>query len=193
MGKPRVSKAKRDPKGKREDNVKSEPASDSPIPQESREMSVPIKQEPLSYAFENRLTPRLTPGPSSMPPTSISPNTSLTIHPRFLTPCSDADMFSPSPSMTPSPAGEMIASHNSFDYRGSPCPDHTDQMWQHAPPYTTFAAATATYPYEEYGAGSCEHPHMQNQSQVHLGLPTQTIESDGDYVDVKHEDWDPNY
>ncbi|KAI1381479.1 hypothetical protein F4677DRAFT_127079 [Hypoxylon crocopeplum] len=187
----RVSKTtKKDLKGKKDEHIKSETASESPAPQESIETPAPrIKQESSPFSFESRLTPRLTPGPSPMsigPTMPATPVHSGVIQPRLLTPCGDGDLFTPSPTMTSSPASEMFNSQNSFDFRGSPCPDHNDPSWAHGPQYNSFAT---TYPFG-YGPGSYEHPHMHHHSPMDLELRSQTVESDRDYINVKQEDWD---
>ncbi|KAI1210583.1 uncharacterized protein F4807DRAFT_52751 [Annulohypoxylon truncatum] len=185
--KSRVSKSKKEPRSRKDESVKSEPAPDSPELHDSIETPPPrIKQESPYPSFESRLTPRLTPGPGSMPPPMH--HTSGVIQPRLLTPCSDVDLFSPSPSLMSSPNSDMITAHSSFDYRASPCPDHNDPMWPSVP---SFAAYSPTYPFDEYGAGPCEHPQMHPHPQVHLGLPSQPIEPNEDWVDVKREaSWD---
>ncbi|KAI4869038.1 hypothetical protein F4820DRAFT_60128 [Hypoxylon rubiginosum] len=189
----RVTKSKKEAKGKKDEIVKSEsvpPSSMSPEPplaQDSREGTATIiKQESSPYSFDYRLTPRLTPGP-----TSAMSHTPGLIQPRLLTPCSDGDGYSPSPSLTSSPVGDLINPQSSFDYRSSPCPERPDPMWSQVPSFPTFGATT--YSFDAYENGSCEpceHPHMHHQSAANLGLPTQSIESEGDYIVVKHEDWD---
>ncbi|KAI2473357.1 hypothetical protein F4781DRAFT_427374 [Annulohypoxylon bovei var. microspora] len=189
LSKSRVSKSKKEPRARRDENVKSEPAPDSPEPHDSIEAPPPrIKQESPYPTFESRLTPRLTPGPVPMSAIQNMANTSGVIQPRLLTPCSDIDMFSPSPPLMSSPSSGMITSPNSFEFRESPCPDHNDPMWPTVPPY---AAYSPSYPFDEYGAGHCEHPHMHPHAQVHLGLPSQSNEPNEDWVDVKREaSWD---
>ncbi|KAI1764314.1 hypothetical protein GGR53DRAFT_324254 [Hypoxylon sp. FL1150] len=197
-GKSRVTKSKKEPKGKKNSIVKSEsvlPESVSPEPQfaqDSREGSATvIKQETTPYSFDHRFTPRLTPGmtpgPTSAMSMSSAPNV---IQPRFLTPCSDIDRFSPSPALTSSPVGDFP--QHSFDYRSSPCPERPDPMWSQVPPFPT-SYGPAAYSFDAYENGSCEpceHPQMRHESPVHIGLPTQSIETEGDYIVVKNEDWD---
>ncbi|KAI1084482.1 hypothetical protein F5B20DRAFT_298110 [Whalleya microplaca] len=188
--KPRIRKSKKDSTSRKDESVKSESAPESPVPQEMLDMPdmpetpVPkIKQENSQYGFDSRLTPGLTPGPTSAPPTMS--NTPAVIQPRFLTPCSETESFTPSPMLASSPTSDMINSPSSFDFAGPSCSDHTDPAWQHGPAYTNFA----TYAFDDYGIGSCEYQHMHHH-QVHLGLPNQTIEADGDHIDVKNEDRD---
>ncbi|KAI1461079.1 hypothetical protein F4805DRAFT_312929 [Annulohypoxylon moriforme] len=187
--KSRVTKSKREPRSKKDGSFKCEPTPDSPELHDSIETPPPrIKQEGSPYppSFDSRLTPRLTPGPGSMPPPMQNP--SGVIQPRLLTPCSDLDMFSPSPTLMSSPNSDMITSHNSFEFRGSPCPDHNDPMWASVPPYPAYSPS---YPYDEYGNGPYHHTHMPLNQQVHLGLPSQQIEPNEDWVDVKRESsWD---
>lgn len=187
--KSRVTKAKKGLRGKKTEGIKSEPTSESPMPQGSSVSPPPpsiVKQESSPYSFESRLSPRLTPGPGQIPVAPTMANTPTVIQPRLLTPSSDMDMFSPSPGLTPSPTtGELLNPSNSFDFRSSPCPD-TEAAWAHAPPYTTFAAAA--YTYDDYG--SYDHPHMHHHAQLPLGMSHHSIESDADYVNVKREDWD---
>ncbi|KAI2632438.1 hypothetical protein GGR54DRAFT_35303 [Hypoxylon sp. NC1633] len=191
--KSRVSKSKKGSKARKDEPIKSEPVSESAAPRESIETPPPrIKQEGGPFVFDTRLTPRLTPGftPGLSPGpsrTSVGPTMPNTpnnvIVPRFLTPCGDVDMFSPSPSITTSPTSDMLNSNNSFDFRDSPCPDPSNPAWSHGPPLNHFANA---YPFN-YGTGPCEqHTHMQ-PPEMELGRP---IESNADFVDVKREDWD---
>ncbi|KAL7624399.1 hypothetical protein AAE478_005963 [Parahypoxylon ruwenzoriense] len=191
--KSRVTKSKKDAKEKRDEHVKSEPTPEPRTSPRPLEMTSPkIKQEALQHSFESRLTPGLTPGPTSMSNASTVPNTPSMIQPRFLTPCSDIDVFSRSPTLSPGPISEIVGSQqspHSFEFHGMRCADNADPMWSHAPAYTTFAAAA--YPYDDYGAGSCEHPHMHHSP--HLGLLNHSIESDADYVVVKHEEWDERH
>ncbi|KAI1101934.1 hypothetical protein F4804DRAFT_283767 [Jackrogersella minutella] len=185
--KSRVTKSKREPRAKKDESFKSEGTPDSPEPQDSCETPPRIKQESSPYSFENRLTPRLTPGPGPMPPTSNMTSTPGVIQPRLLTPCSD-DMFSPSPPLMSSPTSDLINTpQGSFDFRGSPCPDRPDPMWTSIPSYPAFSPS---YPFDDYGAGPCDHPHMHPHQQAHLGLPSQVNEPDGDWADVKREPWD---
>ncbi|KAI0884755.1 uncharacterized protein GGS22DRAFT_146626 [Annulohypoxylon maeteangense] len=183
--KSRVTKSKKEPRLRKGENVKSELALDSPELHDSIETTPPrIKQESPYPSFESRLTPRLTPGPGSMPPPMH--NTSGVIQPRLLTPCSDMDMFSPSPTLMSSPGTDLIP-RNSFEFRESPCPNHNDPMWPSVPSYPAYSPS---YPFEDYGAGHCEHPHMHPQ-QVHLGLPSQPIDPNEEWVNVKREaSWD---
>ncbi|KAI1425621.1 hypothetical protein F5Y12DRAFT_363289 [Xylaria sp. FL1777] len=185
--KSRVTKSKKDSKNKRDDHMKSEsPGPESPH-SASPELQLPtsqkIKQESSSSAYD-RMTPALTPGPVSAPPTAMPNNT--TLHNRFLTPCSDIDTFAPSPAMTSSPTSDMIQSQGSFDFHAPPCSDHVDPAWTHGSSY--FAAA---YPYDDYTNTTCDHQHFQHSlhSQCSLGLPSQSIESDIEQADVKREDW----
>ncbi|KAI2783054.1 hypothetical protein F4815DRAFT_491694 [Daldinia loculata] len=188
QGKNRVAKSKKDPKGKKDELVKLESALDSlpesSVTPEPSEMPAPkIKQESAPYSFDDRFTPRLTPGPSGpIPAASISSNHGV-IQPRFLTPGSDSDFFSPSPTLTSSPASEMITSQHSFSFRDSPCPDHPDPMWPSVPHYSAFGAGSS---FDEFRASPCEPPHVH--SHPHM-LPFRTVECDEDYVDVKLE-WD---
>ncbi|OTA65226.1 hypothetical protein K449DRAFT_263832 [Hypoxylon sp. EC38] len=187
--KSRISKPRKGSKGKKDDSVKSESTPDPSGPQESFEISAPrIKQEHSQYGFNSRLASRLTPDSGTMPCPPTMPNTPGMIQPRLLTPCSD-DMFSPTATLASSPVSDMINSQNSsFEFRGSPCPDHGDPMWPSVPPYATF---TPTYSFDDYGARACDHPHTHvHPSQVHLGLPSQSNDSEVDFVDVKHEPWD---
>ncbi|KAI0008458.1 hypothetical protein F4779DRAFT_448063 [Xylariaceae sp. FL0662B] len=181
----RVTKSKKGSNAKKSKDVKAESTTESPAPPEIPELPAPkIKQETLQYGFDNRLTPGLTPGPTSAPPTMS--NTPTVIQPRFLTPCSDTDSFTPSPTLTSSPTSDMINTQNTFDFAGPSCSDHTDPAWQHGPAYTTFANS---YPFDDYGLGSCDQ-HMHHHQQAHFAILNQTIEGDGDDIDVKHEDWD---
>ncbi|OTB05376.1 hypothetical protein M426DRAFT_138938 [Hypoxylon sp. CI-4A] len=187
--KARVTK-KRGPRAKKDDNIKPELTPEPPMLHETTEMSPPpppiIKQESSPYNFNSRLTPRLTPGPGPMSATSSVGNTYSVIQPRFLTPCSDTDMFSvsPSPGLTSSPVDDMFHSHGSFDYRNSPCPQRPDPMLTSNP---TYPAYSPNYPYEEYGAGSCEFPHMHQHSQMQLTMPTHSSDLDDEYVEIKYE------
>ncbi|KAI1411731.1 hypothetical protein F5Y13DRAFT_164937 [Hypoxylon sp. FL1857] len=184
----RVTKLRKGSKGKKDENVKAESTPDPPGPQESFEAPPPrIKQESSQYNY-NRFALRLTPDSGPMPCGPTMPNTPNVIQPRLLTPCSD-DMFSPNATLASSPVSDMLNSQNSsFEFRGSPCPDHTDPMWPSVPSYPTFAP---NYSFDDYGARPCDHPHPHvHPSQVHLGLPTQPNESEADFVDVKHEPWD---
>ncbi|TGJ88054.1 hypothetical protein E0Z10_g723 [Xylaria hypoxylon] len=186
--KSRVTKSKKDSKNKKDDSVKSEsstpgsPHTASPEPPQPP--SQKIKQENSSYNYNSRMTPALTPGPVSMPPTAI-PNTTM-IQNRFLTPCSDTDTFVASPAMASSPTSDMIHSQNSFDFHAPPCPDHIDPAWPHGTSY--FAAA---YPFEDYTNTACDHQHFQHSlhPQCQLSLPSQSIENDIEQADVKREDW----
>ncbi|KAI0428995.1 hypothetical protein F5Y09DRAFT_271520 [Xylaria sp. FL1042] len=185
--KSRVTKSKKDPKNKKSDNIK--PESSAPGPSHSASPEPPpsnsqkIKQESSSYAYSNRMTPALTPGPVSMPPVAI-PSTTM-LHNRFLTPCSDNDTFGASPTMASTPTSDMIQSQTSFDFHAPPCPDHVDPTWTHGTSY--FAAA---YPFDDYST-PCDHQHIQHalHSQCTIGLPSQSIESESEQADVKREDW----
>ncbi len=186
--KSRVTKSKKDLKNKADSNMKSEssapgsPHSVSPEPPLSS--SQKIKQESSSYTYNNRMTPALTPGPISVPPTSL-PNTVM-LQNRFLTPCSDTDTFAASPAMASSPASDMIHSQASFDFHAPPCPEHIDPAWTHGTSY--FAAA---YPFDDYTNTTCDHQHLQHSlhSQCPLGLPSQSVEGDIEQANVKREDW----
>jgi hypothetical protein len=186
LPKSRVTKSKKDPKSRNDDSVKSEPAAGSP-PTTSPEPPQPapqkIKQE-NPYAYNNRLTPALTPGPVSMPPTAMSNTTML--QNRFMTPCSDTDTFPTSPAMSSNPATDMVHSQGSFDFHTSPCPDHADPTWPHGTSY--FAAA---YPFEDYTSNTCNHQHLHHtlHPHGHLGLPSQSIETDVERAEVKREEW----
>ncbi|KAI1485007.1 hypothetical protein F5X96DRAFT_675056 [Biscogniauxia mediterranea] len=179
--KSRVTKSKKDPKGKKDENVKSEPVARSPTPPQPIESPAPkIKQENPQYPFNSRLTPGLTPGPMSTSPTL--PNTPV-IQPRLLTPCSDTDVFAPTPAMVSSPS-DMFNSPNPFDFHTASCADHTNPAWQHG---TTYSAFDAAFPFDHYGPTSCDHSHIHHG----LTMPNQSIEGDAEhYVDVKHEEWD---
>ncbi|KAI0900427.1 hypothetical protein F4806DRAFT_155676 [Annulohypoxylon nitens] len=186
----RITKSKKEPRSRKEESVKSEPTPEPKL-HDSIETSPPrIKQESPYPSFESRLTPRLTPGPGSMPPPIQ--HVPGTIHPRLLTPCSDMDMFSPSPPLMSSPTSDMIAPQNGLDYRAdyraSPCPDHNDPMWPNAPMFTAYSP---NYAFDEYGPVVSDRalPH----AQVHLGLPTQQIDANEDWIHVKREaSWDPS-
>lgn len=188
--KPRVTKSKKDPKGRKDDGAKSEssPPESPPTtaPDPPQPMPPKIKQENPQYAYNSRLTPALTPGPVSVQPTTI-PNTSM-LQNRFLTPCSDTDTFPPSPVMAPSPTSDMLHTQNSYDFHAPLCPDHIDPNWPHGTSY--FAAA---YPFEDYTNTACDHHHLQHarHSQCLLGLPSQSIETDMEqaHAEVKREDW----
>ncbi|KAH9883492.1 hypothetical protein F4778DRAFT_801841 [Xylariomycetidae sp. FL2044] len=200
--KARVTKSKKDPKGRKDgpENPKPEPEVDSPAPsiESSPAPSEPpaprIKQENTSFGGYNmRLTPGLTPGPTSVPvpnPTAMSSAMANppTIQPRFLTPCSDTDMRS-SPALTSSPASEMVHSQNSCDYHPSPSPfpEPANSPWQ---PGHTYSAFAAPYPYDDFGRHPCDHQPMYPHLHSHLGFPNPSIESESDHVDVKHERWD---
>ncbi|KAI0181907.1 hypothetical protein GGR52DRAFT_60356 [Hypoxylon sp. FL1284] len=188
----RVTKAKKDAKGKKDDIVKSEPVppeSVSPEPQlaqDAREGSTTIIKQESPYSFDYRRTPRLTPGPTSAA-MSCTPGV---IQPRLLTPSTEADRFSPSPALSSSP-GDFVTPQTSFDYRSSTCPERPDPMWSQVPTFPTYATSAYSFePYENRSCEPCEHPHVHQQSPVQLGLPTQSIESEGDYIVVKNEDWD---
>ncbi|KAI1269448.1 hypothetical protein F5Y18DRAFT_98652 [Xylariaceae sp. FL1019] len=191
--KSRVTKSKKDSKSKRSpDSVKSESAAGSPpAPSPEPPLSAPrvIKQENLHYPYNSRLTPALTPGPPSMP--LPIPPASMTSAPmlqtRFLTPCSDADMYASSPVLACSPASDMVHSQNSYDYHESPCPEPVDPAWPHN--NTHFADA---FPFHDYSAPPCDHQHMYHTQHMQdpLTLPNQSIEESMDRVDVKHEDWE---
>ncbi|KAI0457297.1 hypothetical protein F5B21DRAFT_102640 [Xylaria acuta] len=195
--KSRVTKSKKDSKSRKDDSVKSEasapesPPTASPEPPQPQPQPQPqpiaqqkIKQENAPYNYNNRMTPALTPGPVSVPPITI-PNTTM-IQNRFLTPCSDTDAFSPSPAMASSPASEMIHSQSSYDFHAPPCPEHVDPTWPHGSSY--FAAA---YPFEDYTHTPCDHQHLQHplHSQCHLGLPSQSIETETEQAEFKREEW----
>ncbi|KAI2620199.1 hypothetical protein GGS26DRAFT_315889 [Hypomontagnella submonticulosa] len=188
----RVSKLKKDAKAKRDEAVKSELASESLAPQEPSETSAPkIKQESSPYpGFDSRLTPRLTPGftpgPAPMPAGSTMPNMSGIIHPRFLTPASDTDSFSPG-TLRSSPASDIFSPQMSFEYRDSPCPERPDPMLTSAPTLTAFAP---NHPFDNYGNGHCDHPQIHPYSPMQMELPSQSIELEEDYVHVKNEEWD---
>ncbi|KAH8166444.1 hypothetical protein CIB48_g1810 [Xylaria polymorpha] len=189
--KSRVTKSKKDSKSKKDGSVKSETSTpESPLaaspepPQPQPTVQQKIKQENVPYNYNSRMTPALTPGPVSVPPITI-PNTTM-IQNRFLTPCSDTDTFSPSPVMASSPASEMIHSQTSFDFHAPPCPEHIDPTWQHGTSY--FAAA---YPFEDYTNTHCDHQHLQHplHSQCHLGLPSQSIETEIEQAEFKREEF----
>jgi hypothetical protein len=88
--------------------------------------------------------------------------------------------------MASSPASDMIHSQASFDFHLSACPDHIDPAWTHGTSY--FAAA---YPFEDYTSAACDHQNLHHtlHPQVHLALPSQTIEADSRHADVKREEW----
>ncbi|KAI1324135.1 hypothetical protein F5Y16DRAFT_316305 [Xylariaceae sp. FL0255] len=187
----RVTKAKKDPKNRKEGaaNIKAEaaaesPSADSPEPPEPSPRK--IKQETnMQFAYNNRMTPALTPGPPSAPSTSLTSVPML--QPRFLTPCSDTDMYSPSPALASSPANDMVHSQSSFDFHGPSYTEHAESAW----PHTTTHFANA-FSFDDYTAAACDHQHLYHthRAQHHLPLPSQSVEGDMDQVDVKHEDWE---
>ncbi|KAI1753032.1 hypothetical protein F4782DRAFT_95997 [Xylaria castorea] len=191
--KSRVTKSKKASTRRNDDSVKSEtsmapespPAASPEPPQPQPAAQQKIKQENTPYNYNNRMTPALTPGPVSVPPITI-PNTTM-IQNRFLTPCSDPDSFSPSPAMASSPVSEMIHSQSPFDFHAPPCPEHVDPTWAHGSSY--FAAA---YPFEDYTSTPCDHQHLQHSlhPQCHLGLPSQSIETEIEQAGLKRE-WSP--
>ncbi|KAI1170567.1 hypothetical protein F4777DRAFT_107109 [Nemania sp. FL0916] len=191
--KSRVTKSKRDPKGKNDDGTKSEPSVQGSPPAVSPDPPQPSplrikEEEPSSHGYHNRLTPALTPGPVPAPPATTVPNASI-MQNRFLTPCSDTDNTYPaSPVVAHSPASEMLHSQNSFDFPAPPCHDHADPSWPHGTSY--FAAA---YPYEDYASIPCDHHHLQHAPHppYQVALPSQSIETDVEHAqaDVKRENW----
>ncbi|KAI1388361.1 uncharacterized protein F4822DRAFT_243209 [Hypoxylon trugodes] len=185
--KSRVSKAKKEPRMKKTELVKLEPAPDSPVFREPTETPAPeIKQENSPYNY-NRFTPRLTPGPGPGPSPieKVVPNTPAMIQPRYLTPASDIDMFSPSPSLTPSPVGDMMSAHTSFDFRGSPCPERPDPMWSAVPSYTSYPPS---YSIDDYGMRPCDHPHMYQTTHMRADFTSLSPSPEADYVHIKRED-----
>ncbi|KAI5864205.1 hypothetical protein GGS23DRAFT_487498 [Durotheca rogersii] len=196
--KSRVSKSKKDPKGKKDEAIKSElapqrPPTPPPLPESVLRK---IKQETPQLSLEPRLTPARTPAPASLASLPNTPglmSAAAEMPSRFLTPCSDLDLFAPAGALPPSPGSDLAGAPPpppAFDFHGlSACPEHADPVWPHsplAPPCGPFAPA---YPFDDYAGVLCEHPHV-HPAQLHLGLPTQSIESDAEYADVKHEDWD---
>ena len=202
--KSRVTKSKKEPKTKKNDKAKAEPSTSStpsppppPLPK-SREtapsptpsapsapLPVPrVKQEVshhgLDGVWETRLTPRLTPGPVPPPmsapaPTPSMSTTPLTIQPRLLTPCSEADVFSP---LSASPASDMI--NMPYDY--SPLPAH-GQAW-HQP--MSYSSPANSYPFNDFPM-SCDHQHHPDN----FALLNKSIEDDGEHcAGVKQERWD---
>ncbi|OTB12901.1 hypothetical protein K445DRAFT_25032 [Daldinia sp. EC12] len=190
QAKNRVTKAKKDPKEKRDGRIKLENAlqslpESSATPESSETPAPEIKQERVPYDFGDRFTPRLTPGPSNtISAASVLQNNYGVIQPRFLTPCSDNDFFSPSPALTSSPVGDMITSQNSFNFRDSPCPERPDPMWPSVPHYPTYGASSS---FDEFRSSPCEQSYPHSHAQAHRGLPYRTIEVEEDYVDVKTE------
>ncbi|KAI0202583.1 hypothetical protein F4808DRAFT_66992 [Astrocystis sublimbata] len=211
----RVTKSKKDPKAqqhksRKDDNVKSETASapESPVTRAASPEPVPpppsqpkpqqkIKQEPMAYNHNSRMTPSLTPGPVSVPPPLTITNPSTIMHHRFLTPSSDTDAFSPSPALAPSPTGMEFPQHSqmTYDIHGH---DQLDPTWAHLPSY--FAAAA--FPYEELMHSPCDHQHLSHQHQLHsqgqghgqcqYHMPSQSIESDNNMerqMEFKREEW----
>ena len=194
--KSRVTKSKKDPKPKKNDKAKAEPsASPAPPPSKSRETApsptpsppVPVskvKQEVSHHGLEDywdsRLTPRLTPGPVPPPmsapaPTPSMSTTPLTIQPRLLTPCSEADVFSP---LSASPASDMI--NMPYDY--SPLPAH-GQAW-HQP--LSYSSPANSYTFNDFTM-SCDHQHHPDN----FALLNKSIEDDGEHcAGVKQERWD---
>ncbi|KAI2625551.1 hypothetical protein GGS21DRAFT_307732 [Xylaria nigripes] len=188
----RVTKSKKDSKGRKDDSMKSESATpattaeSTPAPslEPPNQASQKIKQESNQYTYNSRLTPALTPSPVSAPTPAASSATML--QNRFLTPCSDTDKFSASSVMTSSPTSDMMHSHTPFDFHGPPCPDH-DPSWPHSG--TSYFAAA--YPFDDYANTPCDHQHLQHvlHSQCQMGLPTQSIEADMEQANVKREEW----
>ncbi|KAI0518311.1 hypothetical protein F5B22DRAFT_645077 [Xylaria bambusicola] len=184
----KVTKSKRTSKPKKQATVKSESTTlESPHDASSESpssTSQKIKQESV-YNYNNRMTPALTPGPVSVPSTTIS-NTAM-LQNRFLTPVSDTDVFAASPIMASTPTTDMMHSQAHFDFQASSYPDNVDSTWAHGTSHFT-----AAYPFDEYtNTGTYEHAHLQPSlhPQYSLGLPSQSIENDIEPADVKREDW----
>ncbi|KAI0025882.1 hypothetical protein F4780DRAFT_774732 [Xylariomycetidae sp. FL0641] len=188
--KSRVTKPKKDGKGKKDDAVKSEPAGDSSAPGEPSSAPSPpnIKQETPSYGYDNRLTPGLTPAPMTSVPTMAS---TPVIQPRLLTPCSDTDAFATASALASSPApSHMMNSTSTFDFATPPCPDHIDPAWQHHSPYSAFTG----YHFDHFDPAACDPAHMHTHHPGHLTLPCRSTEDDNEHLTadmVKREDWDP--
>ncbi|KAI1800849.1 hypothetical protein F4811DRAFT_491638 [Daldinia bambusicola] len=186
----RVTKSKKDPKEKKDVRVKLEGAlqflpDSSATPEPSETPAPEIKQERVPYDFGDRFTPRLTPGPSSaMLAASVLQRNHGVIQPRFLTPCSDTDFFSPSPALASSPTGDMMASPASFSFRDSPCPERPDPMWSSVPHYSAYGSGAS---FDEFRSSPCEGPYAHSHSQAPQGHPYRTIEVEEDYVVVKAE------
>ncbi|KAI8963423.1 hypothetical protein F5Y11DRAFT_346593 [Daldinia sp. FL1419] len=188
QGKNRVTKARKNPKAKNGEHVKFEAAletyAESSMTPEPSEMPAPrIKEESVPpYGFDDRFTPRLTPAPSDPIPSALILRNNGVIQPRFLTPGSDNDLFSPSPTITSSSASEMITTPGSFGFRdspfrNSPCPERPDPMWPSVPHY-------ASTSFDEFRGSPREQPQMHSHTQM---LPCQTVEPDNDCITVKHE------
>ncbi|KAI1341925.1 hypothetical protein F5Y15DRAFT_375687 [Xylariaceae sp. FL0016] len=182
--KSRVTKSKKDLKTRREDTVKTESVASSPCDvSESVEPQPPrVKREASHFNLDSRLTPGLTPAPI---PTPTSMSNAHIISTRLLTPCSDSEGFTRTPVLTASPTNEMMYNAAPFDFHTSPFPEQLDPAWPHG---TTFFNA-ATFPNESFGS-SCDHPRMQHHTQAQYDMPSHSIETETDHVDVKHEDWD---
>ncbi|ORY64470.1 uncharacterized protein BCR38DRAFT_485617 [Pseudomassariella vexata] len=177
--KTRVTKSKKDQKGRKDDNVKSESVADSASNGEPFKQAAPkIKQEntPTQNTFENRLTP----GAMSAVPTTSVPHV---IHPRLLTPCSDTDAFAPSQGPTSSPASEMLNPQASYSFP-APHYGHEHTNWQTGVMYPF----DAPQDFDPYGM-ECGHQHVPHHPGD-MFAPHHMGDTEEGHANVKHESWD---
>lgn len=200
--KSRVTKSKKDSKGKANESFKSESTTSTPSTQELPETEPShhvqpqrIKQERPHYEFDNRLTPGVTPSPMPPPPTVMGhPNT---IQPRLLTPCSDGDGYTPSPIMAPSPDSEMFESQPSLMYDGLSLGPYrhtfTNAAWPHGPA-PSYPGYDNPYQYQDQTVNPyniLHHHHMpQHHHQHHTHSPAPTIEREEELPRVKNEEYE---
>ncbi len=180
--KSRVTKPKKEMKSKKDQIMKHESALDRRASQEPSPETPgrKIKQESL----ENRLTPGLTPGPSTMTPSPMAASSTVAtpciIHPRMLTPSSESEMFSHT--MMSSPVNDFVNPQAPFGLSQTPCPAPNDSPWSQSQPL--FSHFGSHYLFDGLGTG-CDHQHE------HFGNQYASMKSGRDsLMDVKCETWE---
>lgn len=178
--KSKVTKSsKKDSKAKKDDSVKPEASMETAsIPESSQQPPPNIKQETLQPSYDNRLTPGPQMSPAQQP--TSSPHA---IQPRLLTPCSDTDAYAPSPVITSSPASDMINSQTSFEFPAPPRYTHDHRAWQQP---VMFPFSAPSFGFNDFDM--CNHQPMFTHTE-NFGASDHVGEVEGEYGNVKHEEW----
>lgn len=179
--KSRVTKPKKNPKAKKEEIVKSEPAAEPPNtagPWEQQPPTAKIKQE-MPHG-QSVFDSRLTPAPLSTDP---SPATQQVLQPRLLTPCSDTDSYMAAQPMTSSPTTEMLNAAAPYDF-SSPPYAHDLNGWASGPTYSSYTP----FEFDAY-AIPCGYPYMHIHPNIHSHIHP-TADTGMEDANVKHEGWD---
>jgi hypothetical protein len=195
--KSKVTKSKKEPKTKKENEqpIKNDPnAPPDTQEEESKAPSSKIKDE-TRVKREFKQTPSETcVVQADMPPTSL-PDTQMQFHNRLLTPCSDSDLFAMSHGYATSPASDVLRHEpGHYDYTGATAHcGHESASWQPSPSYSPFAMPP--YEMDSYGAPApafCDHQHITHPEDFGIA-PSAMMAPDQSHALVKHEEWDSRF